>query len=554
MKLKKIIAAVGTVAMLGNMITASAADVTADMHDVASNIYLNGVFSAEEYTAGDKVTVIVKNADASDIVYANQTTVSDDGTYSVKFRADKIADPDDYTVSVRVGNTLVNTAITVKTESFFEADVELKDSLGGPLNLLSDTDAIAEISMQNYFDDEITMKAIISFYDSENKLLSASVQDVDFGYEDTVTATTAVTVPENTDYAKALLWKSETSMIPVTAPVTNDTEDYNEDVYLFMFGDSLGHVNDIPSADGKSVMWHGVDAVRAAVQSNPDVVQQGWSCYIDDYLDINVDNLYYNCYSGWTMRDSLAGTWTWSYRNYSEKIEEVRNANPDAKIYAMINMGTNDYKWVDGVQYPFTLPDEYSEYLKMMYEGYGLVTDESYSYRHSGNAPAGVKPVTMADYEASSAQIESIKGLKELGAELILITPAANVKTVAENYHINNVGTAMKNIANADLTDGIHVLDIYSPSYKLFYNELGMDAARAEYTKSVEWYAEFYDNAGEVVDGKYVVTVDGAEKTLSADWLHYNPKGAAYVGKLICEALAESDCSLKYHISDSLYN
>ena len=105
MRIKNVlIAAISASAMLGNMINVTAADVTAQMHTVSSNIYLNGEFAADEYTAGDKVTVIVKNSDETEIVYANQTTIANNGTYSVKFRADKIADPDDYSVSVRVGN------------------------------------------------------------------------------------------------------------------------------------------------------------------------------------------------------------------------------------------------------------------------------------------------------------------------------------------------------------------------------------------------------------------------------------------------------------------
>ena len=452
-----------------------------------------------------------------------------------------------------MGETLINTTLTLKTESFFDAEVTLTDVLGGPLNLLNDNQAIAEISMQNYFDDEITMKAIISFYDNENKLLNVSLQDAEFGYEDSTVATTAVDVPENTAYAKALLWRSATSLIPVTAPDVNSTEDYKDDVYIFMFGSSSGHVQDVPTSDNVNVMFKGIEAVRAAALANPYVVQQGWSVYMDDYLDVSIDNMYYNCYSGWTMRDSLAGTWEWSYRNQSAKIEEIKNADPDAKIYVMAYLGANDYKWVDGVQYPFSVPVEYPSYLRMMYDGYGLVTDEEYSYPNSGSAPAGVKPVTIADYESSDAQIQRIKGLSELGAELVLISPASNVKTVAQNYHVKDISMIMKSIADEDITDEIHFLDIYSPSYQLFYNELGMDAARTEYTRSLEWYAEFYDNAGEVVDGKYVVTVDGTEKSLSVDNQHFNPKGASYLGMLICKALGESDCMLKYHLNDNLF-
>lgn len=559
---KQLISILLAASVISSTITTFAADFTAEMNTVYSNVYLNGSFAEGEYEPGDKLTVIMKKGDAAeDVAYANQAVIESDGAYSVKFHVDGEIDVADYDVLIRAGGTLIDTTLIARTDSVYEAQIKLTDEYGSWLNLLKDDKAVAELKMKNYFDNEVTMKAILSFYDSSDVLCGAYTEPVTFGYEDSTAKTSPIDIPANTSYAKAFLWNSTSSMVSVAAPDVNDSKDYDEDAYLFMFGDSLGHLQGLtqnqqfPSAEngGTAARWAVAREVAAA---NPDLYQQGWSCYIDDYLNIPYENMYFNCFSGWTMRDLLASSWGFSYYRNIAEMERIKAENPDAKIYVLLNMGTNDGKWEkrDGVE-RYYVRDEFTNNLRRLYEGYGIIAEETSSYPAATENAKTSNVVDLSDYdESAEGAIAQVKGLKDFGADLILIAPASNVTYEINDWHIKEVGQAMKSVADADTEDGIYVADAYSESYALFYKKLGMQGARDEYFKSVAWYKEFYGEGGEEginSSGNPTYTIDGT--TYTTDYLHYNPKGAAYVANLIIKAVSEGDSNLKYHLNDKLY-
>lgn len=541
--------------VIGNMLTASAAELSADINSVTSNVYISGSFAEGEYVIGDAVSIIVKKGNnAEDIVYMNQAKIGSDGSYSVKFSTYSDINISDCSVLVRTGDTLVSGMLNTRTDSFYKTDIELTNTVGLPLNLNSETSAKAVISMRNYFDDDVPAKAIIAFYDDNGKMLGMHIEDVVFGYEDSYVTTVAVDIPLNTSAAKGMLWKSKENLVPISGVEVNNSKDYNNDVYVFMFGDSLGHLQGVGDAQF-SENRH--EKQREVALSNPqNEIQQGWSCYIDDYLNVPIDNMYYNCYSGWTMRDALASSWDFSYRNSVSIMEKIKENNPNAKIYAMINMGTNDYIYSGGA---FNMPEGYREHLEKMYNGYGIIVDKENTYPGPSVQSNGYTPVSLAEYESISqsnpeSAVTTVKGLKDFGGELILITPASNIKTVSENIHVEEAGNLMREVADADKTDGIYLADIYTPSYDLFYNQIGVAAAREKYCKSISWFKEFLGDGGVVeevggLSSKY--TING--NTYTTDYLHYNPNGARYVAQQVIKAVAKSDSTLKYHINNSIF-
>lgn len=505
--------------MLCGFASASASEITAQLNSVTDNVYVEGKFDDGEYKIGDCVTAIMKKGDnADDIQYVSQSRINSDGTYSAKFRIDSTINVSDYIWLIRAGDTIVNTPLTIRTESLYKADIELVDENGGILNMLNDSKASVKFDIKNYFDDETKFKGIISFYGSDDKLLGVKTEDITAAYNDCEVRMEGVDIPEGTVYAKGMLWSSFSVMTAIGSADKNSTDDYDKDAYLFCFGDSLGHVQ----KDGG--------------------VQQGWSYYCKDFVNLDPSHIYYNCYSGWTMRDALVSSWPQSYKSSVPEMERIKQENPNAKIYAIINMGTNDYFWKDG----FVLYDDYKNNLKRLYNGYGVITDETYDYR-GDTVTNNYRPIDLAD--AQNCEI-TVKGLKDFDADLILITPASNVKTAAENAHVNNAGKKMREAAYEDKTDGIYCADIYTPSYDLFYNKLGMEKARETYTKSVTWYKEFYGDGGTVenVDGIGNKVYKIGENSYQTDYLHYNPKGAEYVAELIFGAIKDTDSNLKYYI------
>ena len=90
----------------------------------------------------------------------------------------------------------------------------ISNSSGNELNLLTDELVMATVGITNFYDDEGTFKCIIGFYDSNDSLISTSVEDIAVAYKKTEQSVKA-DIPDNCVKVKCFLWKSFNTMVPL---------------------------------------------------------------------------------------------------------------------------------------------------------------------------------------------------------------------------------------------------------------------------------------------------------------------------------------------------
>lgn len=266
-----------------------------------------------------------------------------------------------------------------------------------------------------------------------------------------------------------------------------------KDAYLFLMGDSLGQS-------------YPYGAVYPNGNSGSSI--QGWGYYYNNYFRDSV-GIYNMAKSGWrtqfylnyvTNLDNTGNDYDTTFHNISGKINEIKNFYPNAPVYIVMSLGTNDKEAADGT---YKLIDDYENNIQMMLDGYTIVQDGA-GYESITNEAAKTDERTM---------IKKVKGIKELGAELILVSPYTVDWCAPGNtmraYH-EEAKQAMANLAQKN--ENVKYADIWPLLEEHMYTELGAETAKTQY--------------------------------LVSDGLHFNAVGAEYVSQKHIEAIKTLDSGL----------
>ena len=537
--------------------TASADENIITINSCTENLLIKGQLEEGTYNAGDDITLLLHKKDVAladltpaDVGYINQTKINSDGSYYYKFKftdgtitGSSLAD---YTLSTKIGaNDITNSVVSATSQSVFAGDVKLTSVNDNALVIGKDTVAKLTATFENYYDDAVVLTGVFAFYDAKGNLIDAKHIPLVFGYN-TSSDDATCTIPSKTSKIKCFVWTDLIDLKPVTEAVENDVADYGDMAHIFLIGDSLGEAGKVlgSNAPGGAEIRYGTSFA------------QGWNYY---FLENSGANAFYydkavihpHAKAGWNT-DNFLNEQSWSnyfdpYPNIAKEISDVLAANPDAKIYVVLSLGTNDGYW-DGKNYQMQLNAQYQDNLNKFVNGYALV-DGNHATTAEGHAA-----------EAEGKTVKYIKGTKELGADLIFVSPAAPVKEVNENIYLKAAGKAMEEVANTN--ENVYFVDTYTESYDMFYNQLGLQGARNKYFKSFDAYEKYYgaggtytdnDSSGTITQSDTYFDKDGASRG-TIDYLHYNAYGAEYISKLFMRALAESDSSIKYYITNYPYS
>ena len=536
--------------------TASADENIITINSRTENLLIKGQLEEGTYNVGDDITLLLHKKDVAladltpaDVGYINQTKINSDGSYYYKFKFTDgtITDTSlaDYTLSTKIGkNDITNSVVSATTQSIFAGDIKLTSVNGNSLVIGKDTVAKLTATLENYYDDAAVLAGVFAFYDVKGNLIDAKHIPLNFGYN-TSSDDATCNIPSKTSKIKCFVWTDLISLKPVTKAVENDASNYGDMAHIFLIGDSLGEAGKVDGNQaGGAEIYYGTR------------FSQGWNYY---FLEGSGTNAFYydnavihpHAKAGWNT-DNFLNKQSYSnyfdpYPNIAKEISDVLASNPNAKIYVVFSLGTNDAYW-DGTNYQMVLNEHYQDNLNKFVNGYALI-DENHVTTAEGIAA-----------EAEGKDVEYIKGTKELGAELIFISPAAPVKQVSECIYLQNAGKAMKAVADAN--EGVYFVDTFNESYEEFYNNLGQQGARDKYFKSFVAYEKYYgeggtytdnDSSGNVTQDDRYIGADGTDLG-KIDYLHYNAYGAEYISKLFMRALAESDSSIKYYITDYPYS
>ena len=298
--------------------------------------------------------------------------------------------------------------------------------------------------------------------------------------------------PDNSiDEIKAFIWgenmKPESEVFSEKKPAYAD-----KDAYVILMGDSLGQ-----SYPFRSVYPNG---------NSGETDLQGWGYFYDKYFGDNIAVMNMTrggwrayCYTEYrTYRDNTVDYYT-NFHNISGMISEIKAKNPNAEIYIVMSIGTNDKEMVDG---EYKLLSRYESDLRMIANGYRILKSGNVYY-----------PTT--DENDTAEEIIRVRGTEELGAKLILVSPYTMLWCAPGNamrgYH-EEASAVMEKVAGSE--DNVYFANTW-PLFEYLY-----------------------------ADG----TTTEAEKYLVSDKLHFNLSGAELVAQKQLEAVSALGTGLEKYL------
>lgn len=296
--LNKIFAAILSFALLLSGISVMAADSVAMTYDEIGYVTVSGN-AGEGHVGFDATLMLVKsdvtdyeNMDESDIGYISQTTIDADGSYSFEFSFSGF----EYS-----GNTvsnykaLVNADGTQLTPSVTRVE-RITDMASFDIDFSNFGRSVANITNQYKLKD-LGYKMVICFYSENGKLLDVIMENkytgdsnkITYGYSD---------VPYGTSYAKAFIWESLGSLIPLATPEKLDISGRTTSREVMMLTIAPGSDEternfawyDIPEIDGAQIQY-AVKTSENDLSVFPEdraITVQGTSgrVDVDDYIGI----------------------------------------------------------------------------------------------------------------------------------------------------------------------------------------------------------------------------------------------------------------------------
>ncbi len=301
--LNKIFAAILSFALLVSGISVMAADSVAMTYDEIGYVTVSG--NAGEGHVGFDATLMLVKADVtdydnmkeSDIGYIGQTTIDADGSYSFEFG---FSDFEYNANTVSNYKALVNVDGTQVTPSVTKVE-RISDMASFDIDFSNFGRSVANITNQYKLKD-LGYKMVICFYSENGKLLDVIMENKYTGDSNKITYSYS-DVPYGTSYAKAFIWESLGSLIPLTTPEKLDISGRTASREVMMLTIAPGSDEternfawyDIPEIDGAQIQY-AVKTSENDLSVFPEdraVTVQGTSerVDVDDYIGIKFGEL-----------------------------------------------------------------------------------------------------------------------------------------------------------------------------------------------------------------------------------------------------------------------
>lgn len=551
--IKRIIGIITALTLLLGMGTVYAADtyVNSETH----NIYVEG--KAE---GTNTVTLKMINKTDGSLGYIAEIDSERDGTYSYKFKFS--GDVQNYALMINDGAENI-------TSSVLKTADEVTGLVGAiKVKELKDNIVSLDADIVNKYADEGNCRIIVGSYDKDGNLISAQVENMDYGYFGG-SITLSKPVESDAYEIKAFMWASMENCIPLALP---DKALPEKDVILI--GDSLGQAY------------------------SEDNIRKGWGEYIGNYMAYGaiVNN---QCHAGWNTNTYIADTesgWDYSKQFIGEGdivifgigYNDYGTMGYNGKYYDIVDGKKKLYctggsgKPYDGIQYA-SESDEKGKYIVSadqgkiyLADGINLETEKSGMMTYLYKDDAGKLSSYAADCFCDNMR-EMLDYCKSAGAQVVIRNIAAICSKKAQSLSDTYYGYVTQVLINERIPeiakeyDNVTAIDLYTET-KAHFEEI--------YNNAADDCKYFYDNDGNILPyirsdkklqqlaDKYWITVKNMQEFyedgyvaqnskgawgyitssgtfIGEDTLHYNGKGADYIASATAKLIKESNCPAK---------
>ena len=544
------------------MYAEGASGIDVNKHTETKVINIEGQIAYGKLVPDKEVTVLITNADESEVYYITELTPDFVGKYSIKFVCDA---GDDAVIKIKYDGKDVSDTLTIGTidgkSTIMEAEIVLLNERGSlfsqdtredfPIHdqfktknlkisktyqsmyndeFSKEGDKVAQayIKVKNAYGLDESYTPILAFYGENNKLLKTEVYEVvEVNFEDKAktTYTDVIDLPEGTKRVKAFAWKDTSTLIP--------------------FGDSNeGELDPI------QVILVGSSAAQTWMGTNTGAYPgEGYGLLFGDYFNTDVATYYNNAVSGASAPSfflNKLGKWD---SGDSSVIARIKAGNAQGKkSYVIVELGGNDLK---GKYYPGWTDDNidgglyneanYKAYLMRMYNEVAELGGQVLFSNSSGPANGTVK------YNEDGTPKPGTYG---------------QIQVTNEGKYIIHPNTSRQEASEwrrdlAELT-GTPYFDAVPAIYENYNKMLqekfnnNIDDLRGYYLRDTRYMMLPESEGGWGLDSEDAVLDSGNTGTdadnFYQDFSHTNLRGADVNAYYLYKAIMESDHELKFYM------
>ena len=544
------------------MYAEGASGIDVNKHTETKVINIEGQIAYGKLVPDKEVTVLITNADESEVYYITELTPDFVGKYSIKFVCDA---GDDAVIKIKYDGKDVSDTLTIGTidgkSTIMEAEIVLLNERGSlfsqdtredfPIHdqfktknlkisktyqsmyndeFSKEGDKVAQayIKVKNAYGLDESYTPILAFYGENNKLLKTEVYEVvEVNFEDKAktTYTDVIDLPEGTKRVKAFAWKDTSTLIPFG----DSNEGELDPIQVILVGSSAAQT------------WMGT-----GTGAYPG---EGYGLLFGDYFNTDVATYYNNAVSGASAPSfflNKLGKWD---SGDSSVIARIKAGNAQGKkSYVIVELGGNDLK---GKYYPGWTDDNidgglyneanYKAYLMRMYNEVAELGGQVLFSNSSGPANGTVK------YNEDGTPKPGTYG---------------QIQVTNEGKYIIHPNTSRQEASEwrrdlAELT-GTPYFDAVPAIYENYNKMLqekfnnNIDDLRGYYLRDTRYMMLPESEGGWGLDSEDAVLDSGNTGTdadnFYQDFSHTNLRGADVNAYYLYKAIMESDHELKFYM------